>query len=83
MSIEYTPMVVDMTVDTNEQVVDMTVDDGAETVEMETDSILVVRDYSILSNKPAINEHELRAGENTLNEIGIGLASAESITNLF
>ena len=42
-----------------------------------------VKDYGRLSNKPTINEHELRAGENTLEEIGIGLASALDVINLF
>lgn len=40
-------------------------------------------DYTNLRNKPAINEHELRAGDNTLEEIGIGRSSNTAIDNLF
>lgn len=39
--------------------------------------------YANLRNKPAINEHELRAGDNTLEEIGIGKSSNTAINNLF
>ena len=40
-------------------------------------------DYEMASNKPAINEHVLRAGENTLQEIGLDTCSFDDIDALF
>lgn len=42
-----------------------------------------ISDYERLKNKPAINEHELRGGENTLAEIGLGLTTNTAILSLF
>lgn len=39
--------------------------------------------YIDINNKPKINEHELRGGENTLSEIGIGRSSTSAIDRLF
>lgn len=50
---------------------------------------LVVREYSgemdydVLLNKPAINEHVLVGGENSLDDIGIGLARTADINRIF
>ena len=40
-------------------------------------------DYEQATNKPAINEHVLRAGENTLQEIGLDSCSFSDIDALF
>ena len=42
-----------------------------------------VTSYQELANKPSINEHVLRSGENTLDELGIGLARNTAIDRLF
>lgn len=61
-------------------------------IDVNLDSQIVVReitiepvygDYDELTNKPCINEHELRGGENTLEEIGIALSSITAINRLF
>lgn len=41
------------------------------------------KDYDLLNNKPKINNHELRSGENSLEEIGIALSSITAINQLF
>ena len=47
-------------------------------------SYQVVRmDYAPAVNKPRINEHELRAGENTLLEIGLDTCKFTDIDALF
>lgn len=40
-------------------------------------------EYMVLQNKPAINGHILKAGENGLDEIGLTECSAEDIQSLF
>lgn len=40
-------------------------------------------DYSKLKNKPAINEHQLMDGENTLVSIGIGKTTNTAVERLF
>lgn len=42
-----------------------------------------VSDYTLLTNRPAINSHTLNGGENSLSSIGLGLASSSDINNLF
>ena len=39
-------------------------------------------DYDKLKNKPAINEHELRGGNNTLEEIGVTSLSNMDLINI-
>ena len=39
--------------------------------------------YSMLQDKPSINEHQLISGENTLRQIGIGLSTNRAIDRLF
>ena len=39
--------------------------------------------YARLNNKPAINGHELHAGENSLSELNIGRAAFADIDTLF
>ena len=60
--------------------------DGDDTVNMETRSNIIVRtirNYDLLSNRPAINEHLLVGGENSLAELGIGRATNTDIARLF
>lgn len=40
-------------------------------------------DYQVMLNKPHINEHLLRAGDNSLEELGIGVCAFEDISALF
>lgn len=50
---------------------------------LSTPRSVVETDYSRLSNKPAINDHELRDGNNMLDELGIGVARNTDIDRLF
>lgn len=43
----------------------------------------VTNDYNQLSNRPKINNHLLRGGENSLAQLGIGLSSNTAINRLF
>ena len=66
--------------------VNMSVFDDTETVNMETQGDVIVRggsDYNRLRNRPAINEHLLVGGENSLLDIGIGRANNVDINRLF
>ena len=40
-------------------------------------------DYNQLSNRPKINSHLLRGGENSLAQLGIGLSSNTAFNRLF
>lgn len=42
-----------------------------------------VGDYTILSNKPKINDHQLSSGNNSLQDLGIGLSTNRAIDRLF
>jgi hypothetical protein len=45
--------------------------------------IKVSNSYADIDNKPRINEHELRSGENALVEIGIARSSNSAVDRLF
>lgn len=44
---------------------------------------VVEKNYGRLDGKPFINGHELQSGENSLEELSIGLASRNAIDNFF
>lgn len=69
----------------DEEIVAYSIDDE-DVVDMETRSDIIVRtvkNYDLLNNRPAINEHLLVGGENSLEELGIGRANNTDITRLF
>lgn len=76
------PMVVQMAVAESEQQINMMVE-GDESVPFNVDAEIRTvntdgfRGYAELPDKPCINEHELRAGENTLEEIMARMTFAE------
>ena len=42
-----------------------------------------IGDYTILFNKPKINDHQLASGNNSLQDLGIGLSTNRAIDRLF
>ena len=40
-------------------------------------------DYTVLFNKPKINDHQLNSGNNSLQDLGIGLSTNRAIDRLF
>lgn len=85
----FEPLIVDADVLDDNYIIDADIFNEEDIVEAETG--IEIRPifkngtdtYDDLADKPHINEHELRAGENTLKEIGIGLATNTDINNLF
>ena len=75
-----------MTTRNNTKTVGMRVESNTRTVGIGSTERVVngggTRDYSRLNNKPAIDNHELRAGNNTLEEIGVQVLSNMDLFNI-
>lgn len=71
MAIDYTPIVIPMTMSTSKETLDMTMSSSKETIDMSMSSTIeAVRNYERLTNKPKINGVEL-FGDKTAYELGL------------
>ena len=50
---------------------------------VQTRTAVQQNDYTFIRNKPSINNHVLRNGENALSDLGIGLCRNADISRLF